>query len=46
VDAQVHAYRRTFVGLGISSPAFVEEVRLLSPDGAWRVAEVAKQYPV
>jgi len=46
LDAQVDAYRRTFVGLGISSPAFVEEVRLLSPDGARRVAEVAKQYPV
>jgi hypothetical protein len=46
MDAQAGAYRRTFVGLGISSPAFVEEVESLSPTGARRVAEVAKQYPI
>jgi hypothetical protein len=46
LDAQAGAYRRTFVGLGISSPTFVAEVELLSPEGARRVAEVSKQYPV
>ena len=46
LDTQVEAYRRTFVGLGISSPAFVAEVKRLSPAGAHRVEEVAKQFPV
>jgi len=46
LDAQTDAYRRTFVGLGIHSPAFIAEVERLSPDGARRVADVAKQYPV
>jgi hypothetical protein len=46
LDAQADAYRRTFVGLGISSPMFVAEVERLSPAGARRVAEVAKQFPV
>jgi len=45
-DAQADAYRRTFVGLGISSPTFVAEVERLSPAGAGRVAAVAKQFPV
>ena len=46
LDAQAGAYRRTFVGLGISSPAFTEEVQRLSQAGARKVAEVSKQYPV
>ena len=46
LDAQAGAYRRTFVGLGISSPAFVEEVQRLSPAGARKVAEASKQFPV
>src|SRR5215831_9822931 len=44
LEAQAGAYRRTFVGLGISSPAFVEEVQRLSPAGALKVAEVSKKY--
>jgi len=44
-DAQAGAYRRTFVGLGINSPAFLSEVERLSPAGAKRVAEASKQFP-
>jgi hypothetical protein len=46
LDAQVEAYRRTFVGLGLWSPALIAEVERLSPEGARRVAELAKRYPV
>jgi hypothetical protein len=45
-DAQTDAYRRTFVGLGISSSTFMAEVERLSPAGGKRVVEVAKQFPV
>jgi hypothetical protein len=46
LDAQMDAYRRTFVGLGLWSPALIAEVQRLSPAGARRVAELAKKYPV
>jgi len=46
MDAQVDAYRRTFVGLGLWSPAFRSEVERLSPAGARRIAELAQKYPV
>jgi hypothetical protein len=46
LDAQSGAYRRTFVGLGLASAAFMEEVERLSPAGARRVLKVSEQYPV
>jgi hypothetical protein len=46
LDAQVDAYRRTFVGLGLWSPAFRSEVERLSPAGARRIADLAQKYPI
>jgi hypothetical protein len=45
LDAQAGAYRRTFVGLGISSPAFMIEVERLSSAGARKVLKASEQYP-
>ncbi len=45
LNAQSSAYRRTFVGLGLSNPRFAEELERLTPDGARRVAELRAKYP-